>query len=229
MLDDLKKTVYRENLNLVKHGLVLFTWGNVSAFDRQSGLVVIKPSGLSYETMSYKDMVVVDLDGTVREGNCKPSSDTPTHIEIYKAFGAQGVVHTHSEWATIWAQAGKKIPYLGTTHADNFSGDIPVTRKLTEEEILGAYEKETGKVIVETFKHLDPYSIQAVLVNNHGPFTWGDSAEKAVENAAVLEYISKMAYYTLDIDKSATMDETLLNKHFKRKHGASAYYGQTNG
>ena len=226
MLEELKRKVCEENLNLVKHGVVLLTWGNVSAFDRESGLLVIKPSGVPYDTMSPEDMVVVDLDGKVREGKYNPSSDTPTHIEIYKAFGVGGVVHTHSKWATIWAQAGKSIPFFGTTHADNFAGNIPVTRRMTEAEIRGAYEKETGKVIVETFADKDPLEISAVLVHSHGPFTWGATAAKAVENAAVLEYVAEMAFYTLGIDKNASMDRVLLEKHFFRKHGPNAYYGQ---
>ena len=228
MLDELKKQVCDANLKLVQLGLVLFTWGNVSAIDKSEGLVVIKPSGVSYRTMKYTDMTVVDLEGNVVEGAYRPSSDTPTHIEIYKSCDVGAVVHTHSKWATIWAQAGKSVPFLGTTHADNFYGNIPITRALTDNEIKGEYEKKTGNVIMETFrtKNIDPLSIPAVLVNNHGPFTWGDTPEKAVENAAVLEYISEMAYYTLDMNNETKMKLTLLDKHFLRKHGENAYYGQ---
>ena len=178
--------------------------------------------------MKYTDITIIDLDGNVLEGKYRPSSDTPTHIEIYKSFNVGAVVHTHSKWATIWAQAGKSIPCLGTTHADYFYGDIPITRKLKDKEINSSYEKETGKVIIETFKsdNLDPISIPTVLVNNHGPFVWGNSPNKAIENAVVLEYISEMAYYTLNINKKSSMTNTLLNKHYQRKHGNNAYYGQ---
>ena len=228
MLEKLKKQVFEANLKLVELGLVLFTWGNVSAIDRGRGLVVIKPSGVSYQTMKDTDMTVVDLEGNVIEGAYRPSSDTPTHIELYKSFDVGAVVHTHSKWATIWSQAGESIPFLGTTHADNFYGKIPVTRTLTDHEIKDEYEKNTGSVIVETFsaQDVDPLSVPAVFVNNHGPFAWGDTPEKAVENAAVLEYISEMAYYTLDINNESNMKQTLLDKHFLRKHGKNAYYGQ---
>jgi len=228
MLEALKKEVCQANLDLVKTGLVLLTWGNVSAFDKKSGFMVIKPSGVSYDNMNPKDMVVVDMEGNVIEGDYRPSSDTATHIEIYKAFGVGGIVHTHSKWGTIWSQAGVEIPYLGTTHADNFYGNIPCTRALTDEEINGAYEKETGNVIVKTFKdkNIDPNNIPGVVITNHAPFTWGKTAAKAVENAVVLEYVAEMAYYTLDLNDKATMRQTILDKHFLRKHGANAYYGQ---
>jgi L-ribulose-5-phosphate 4-epimerase len=227
MLKDLKKQVCKANLDLVKHGLVLFTWGNVSAIDRKKGLVVIKPSGVSYDNMKAEDMVVVDLDGNVVEGQYKPSSDTATHVVLYKNFkDIGGVVHTHSEWATIWSQSGKPVPALGTTHADYYYGSIPCTRKLTAEEIDAAYEKETGNVIVETFKDLDPNAIPGVLVNNHGPFSWGKDAHEAVHNAVVMEAVSKMAYYTLKINDVPSIDQELLDKHYLRKHGKNAYYGQ---
>ena len=227
MLKKLKKKVCKANLELVKHGLVVFTWGNVSAVDREKSLVVIKPSGLNYDKMKPEDMVVVDLDGNIVEGDYKPSSDTATHLEIYKNFPDIGsVVHTHSEWATIWSQAGQAVPALGTTHADYFYGDIPCTRKLTTPEIEGDYEKETGNVIVEKFHSLDPNAIPGVLVNNHGPFAWGKDADDAVHNAVVMEAVSKMAYFTLNIKRVSRLDQELLDKHFLRKHGKDAYYGQ---
>ena len=228
MLEELKQKVCKSNLDLVRLGLVLFTWGNVSACSWEDEMVVIKPSGIAYEHMTYEDMVVVDLKGNVVEGRYRPSSDTPTHIELYKAFKVGAVVHTHSKWATIWAQSGCGIPLLGTTHADNFCGDIPVTRQLANAEIDGAYEEQTGKVIVETFRKrdIDPNCISAVLVNSHGPFTWGDTPEKAVENSAVLEYIAEMAFFTKGINGVSKMKQELLEKHFNRKHGEGAYYGQ---
>jgi L-ribulose-5-phosphate 4-epimerase len=228
MLEELKERVCRANLSLVGYGLVLFTWGNVSALDPSGKLAVIKPSGVSYDVMKPEDMVVVDLDGRVVEGELNPSSDTPTHLELYKAFGMGGIVHTHSKWATIWSQAGRDVPALGTTHADHFYGGIPVTRCLTDAEIASAYEKKTGTVIIETFRErkIDSQAVSAVLVQNHGPFAWGDTPEKAVENAAVLEYVSEMAYYSLDINDEAQMQQTLLDKHYLRKHGKNAYYGQ---
>jgi len=228
MLEELKERVYQANLLLVEYGLVLFTWGNVSALDTSGELIVIKPSGVAYNKMKPSDMVVVTLDGRVVEGSYTPSTDTPTHLELYKAFGMGGIVHTHSKWATIWAQAGKDIPALGTTHADHFRGAIPVTRSLTNQEIAGGYEKETGAVIVETFKKrgIDPAEVAAALVSNHGPFAWGDSPEKAVENAAVLEYVAEMAYYSLDMNGDAKIEQTLLSKHYLRKHGKDSYYGQ---
>lgn len=227
MLEELKNEVCKANLDLVKHGLVIFTWGNVSAIDRSSGLVVIKPSGVSYETMKAADMVVLDLEGKIVEGNLKPSSDAPTHLELYRNFlNIGGIVHTHSAWATSWAQAGKGIPAIGTTHADYFYGEIPCTRKMTQEEINGAYELETGKVIVDCFKNLDPDMIPGVLVNNHAPFTWGKNADDAVHNAVVLEEVAKMAFRSFTLNPATCMDQVLLNKHFLRKHGKNAYYGQ---
>lgn len=227
MLENLKKSVYKANIDLVKHELVNFTWGNVSAFDREKKLMVIKPSGISYKEMKPDQMVVVDIKGNVVEGKLHPSSDTATHLVLYKNFpGIGAVVHTHSEWATSWAQAGKDIPALGTTHADYFYGDIPCTRKLTEKEIEGDYERETGNVIVETFKKIDPIHIPGVLVHSHGPFTWGINAENAVENAVVLEQIAKVAFNTLLLEKNPEFDKKLLDKHFIRKHGKDAYYGQ---
>ena len=227
MLKNLKKDVCQANLDLVQHGLVLFTWGNVSGIDRKKGLVVIKPSGVSYDNMKPDDMVVVDLDGKVVEGNYKPSSDTATHLVLYRSFSEiGGIVHTHSEWATIWAQSGKPVPALGTTHADYFYGNIPCTRKLTKEEIASAYEVETGNVIVETFQNLDANAVPGILVNNHGPFAWGKDAHDAVHNAVVMEAVCKMAYYTLKINQVPAIDQELLDKHYLRKHGKNAYYGQ---
>jgi L-ribulose-5-phosphate 4-epimerase len=228
MLSELKQSVFEANLDLVRLGLVIFTWGNVSGMDRSQGLVVIKPSGVSYDNMKASDMVVVDLEGNVVEGHLKPSSDTPTHLVLYKAFPyIGGVVHTHSPWATSWAQAGKAIPALGTTHADYFYGPIPCTRKLTEEEISKAYELKTGHVIVETFSKLDPEEVPGVLVNNHAPFSWGKDPHEAVHNAKVLEEVAMMAYHTLQINPSAEIDQFLLDKHYFRKHGKNAYYGQS--
>jgi len=227
MLEKLKESVYKENINLVKHGLVIFTWGNVSAFDREKGLMVIKPSGIPFNEMKPGQMVVVDKKGNVVEGTLNPSSDTATHLILYKNFpGISAVVHTHSEWATSWAQAGKDIPVLGTPHADYFYGDIPCTRKLTKKEIEGDYELETGNVIVETFKKIDPMHIPGVLVHSHGPFTWGINPENAIENAVVLEQIAKVAFNTLLLEKNPEFDKKLLDKHFFRKHGEDAYYGQ---
>lgn len=227
MLEQLKEQVFQANLDLVKHGLVIFTWGNVSGIDRQKRLVVIKPSGVSYEKMKASDMVVVNLDGEVVEGNLKPSSDTPTHLVLYKSFtNIGGVVHTHSEWATSWAQAGKGIPAIGTTHADYFYGEIPCTRKMTKAEIEGEYEKETGVVIVERFAGLEADSIPGVLVNNHGPFSWGKNAADAVHNAVVMEEVAKMSFRSLILNPATTMDQVLLDRHYLRKHGKNAYYGQ---
>lgn len=229
MLSKLKQEVCEANLDLVKYNMVIFTWGNVSGIDRDQNLVVIKPSGVEYKNMKPEDMVVVDFDGNVVEGTLKPSSDTPTHIELYKAFpGIKGVVHTHSPWATIWSQAGKSIPALGTTHADYFYGPIPCTRQMTEEEIQKDYEKETGTVIIERFKDIDPLAIPGVLVNGHAPFAWGKDVHYAVHNAVVLEEVAKMAYHTLNINPSARIDQVLLDKHYLRKHGKNAYYGQSN-
>ena len=226
-LEELKQQVFRANLDLVKHGLVLFTWGNVSAIDREKKLVVIKPSGVSYDNMKAEDMVVVDMDGNRVEGNYKPSSDTATHLELYKAFpDIGGVVHTHSTYATAWAQAGCDIPNIGTTHADYFSDAIPCTRDMTEAEVKGAYEKETGSVIIERFKELDPLHIPGVLVKNHGPFSWGKDADEAVHNAVVMEQVAKMAFISLQVNPQLTMNRLLIEKHFSRKHGPDAYYGQ---
>lgn len=226
-MDALKQKVFQANLDLVKHGLVIFTWGNVSAIDREKGLVVIKPSGVSYETMTAEDMVVVDLDGKVVEGKLKPSSDTATHLALYKAFpNIGGVVHTHSTYATSWAQAGCDIPNIGTTHADYFKDAIPCTRMMTVEEVQSNYELETGNVIVERFKNLDPDHTPGVLVNNHGPFAWGKDADNAVYNAVVMEQVAKMAMFALNINPNLKMNEELIKKHFFRKHGPNAYYGQ---
>lgn len=227
MLETLKQTVFEANLALVRHGLVIFTWGNVSGIDREKGLVVIKPSGVDYDAMQASDMVVVDLDGKVVEGRYKPSSDTPTHVCLYRNFGnIGGVVHTHSEWATSWAQAGCAIPALGTTHADYFYGPIPCTRPMTREEIQGRYEWETGQVIVETFRDINPDHVPGVLVNNHGPFAWGTDAMNAVHNAVVMEEVAKMAHHTLQINSRPGFSQDILDKHFMRKHGPNAYYGQ---
>lgn len=227
MLEKLKEQVFQANIDLVKHGLVVFTWGNVSGIDRERDLVVIKPSGVSYDQMKPKDMVVLNLYGQVVEGNLKPSSDTPTHLVLYRQFlNIGGVVHTHSEWATSWAQAGKGIPAIGTTHADYFFGEIPCTRKMTSIEIESDYELETGRVIVERFKELNPDHIPGVLVNNHGPFSWGTDADNAVHNAVVMEEVAKMTFRSLMLNPEAKMDQALLDKHFLRKHGKDAYYGQ---
>jgi L-ribulose-5-phosphate 4-epimerase len=227
MLEALKEKVFQANLDLVKHGLVIFTWGNVSAIDRESGLVVIKPSGVSYEEMRAKQMVVVDLDGKVVEGTLKPSSDTPTHLVLYNAFpDIGGVVHTHSTYATAWAQAGMDIPIIGTTHADYFAREIPCTRMMTKEEVEGHYELETGHVIVERFKGINPEHVPGVLVCNHGPFSWGKDANEAVHNAVVMEQCAKMAQLALSINPNLKMNELLIKKHFFRKHGPGAYYGQ---
>jgi len=229
MLEALKEEVLQANLDLQKHGLVILTWGNVSGIDRERGLVVIKPSGVSYDDMKPEDMVIVDLDGRQVEGKLRPSSDTPTHIAIYKAFDkVGGVVHTHSAMATSWAQAGRSIPAFGTTHADHFYGQVPCTRKLSKEEIESEYEANTGKVIIETFSGMDPLHVPGVLVNGHGPFSWGKNAHDAVVNAVVLEEVAKMAYYTVALSPEiAPIDKYLLDKHFLRKHGPSAYYGQS--
>ena len=228
MLEALKQEVLEANLLLPKHGLITFTWGNVSGIDRESGMVVIKPSGVSYDGMTVEDMVVVDLQGNVVEGKWKPSSDTPTHLALYRAFPKMGgIVHTHSRWATSFAQAGLPIPAMGTTQGDYFYGDIPCTRKMTPAEIAGEYELETGNVIIETFKDIDPMTIPAVLVHSHGPFTWGTDAMNAVHNAVVLEEVAFVDYHALSMNPSAgRMQQELLDKHYLRKHGANAYYGQ---
>lgn len=233
MLKQLKEQVYKANLELVKRGLVLYTWGNVSGISRNDGLVAIKPSGVNYEELSPDDMVIVDLEGNIVEGSLKPSSDTPTHLELYKAFNQiGGVVHTHSYWATVFSQSGKSINPFGTTHADYFYGEIPCTRKMTASEIEGEYEKETGKVIVDTFKNRDPMSVKAALVFEHGPFTWGKDADDAVFCAVVLEYVAKMAFCTIELKgmaESVPMSGELLDRHYLRKHGKNAYYGQDKG
>jgi L-ribulose-5-phosphate 4-epimerase len=227
MLEQLKQQVFQANLDLVKHGLVIFTWGNVSGVDREKGLVVIKPSGVSYDKMKVSDMVVLNLDGEMVEGSFKPSSDTQTHLVLYRNFtNIGGIVHTHSEWATSWAQSGRGIPAIGTTHADYFYGEIPCTRKMTSAEIKGEYELETGNVIVERFAGLNPDQIPGVLVNNHGPFSWGKNADDAVHNAVVMEEVAKMTFRSLHLNLETTMDQALLDKHFLRKHGKDAYYGQ---
>lgn len=226
-IEELKAAVFQANLDLVEHGLVIFTWGNVSAVDRDKNLVVIKPSGVSYDQMKAEDMVVTDMEGKVVEGKYKPSSDTPTHLELYKAFPAiGGVVHTHSTFATAWAQAGCDIPIIGTTHADYFSDNIPCTRDMTEAEVKGEYEKETGTVIIERFKELNPIHIPGVLVKNHGPFSWGKDPHEAVYNAVVMEQVAKMAFVAGQINPLLTMNQSLIQKHFFRKHGPDAYYGQ---
>ena len=228
MLEQLKNEVTKANLLLPKLGLVSFTWGNVSAIDRETGLVVIKPSGVPYDGMTADDMVVVDLDGKVVEGKWKPSSDTPTHLELYKAFpNIGGVVHTHSRWATTFAQAGMGIPAMGTTQGDYFYGEIPCTRDMTPEEIRGEYEKETGTVIIEAFKDIDPDAVPGVVVKNHGPFAWGKDADEAVHNAAVMEEVAFMDWHAMILNPEAgAMPQVLLDKHYLRKHGANAYYGQ---
>lgn len=228
MLKDLKELVYEANMELPKRGLITYTWGNVSGIDREKGLFVIKPSGVEYDDLKPEDMVVVDLEGNQVEGKYKPSSDTATHLVLYKAFEKLGgVVHTHSPWATSWAQAGRSIPCYGTTHADYFYGTIPCARGLSAEEINGEYEKNTGLVIVETFKGIDPMSVPGVLCSNHGPFTWGKDAKEAVHNAVVLEEVAKMASRTERINPDVLeAPKVLLDKHYLRKHGANAYYGQ---
>ena len=230
MLEELKRQVYEANMLLPKYGLVTFTWGNVSAIDRESGLFVIKPSGVEYESMKPEDMVVMDLNGNRVEGNLRPSSDTPTHLELYKAFPEiGGIVHTHSSYATSWAQAGRSIPCYGTTHADYIYGEVPCVRCLTKEEIDEAYETNTGKLIVSEFKRRkkEIMAVPAVLCKNHGPFTWGKDAKETVHNAVVLEEVAKMAYRTESINsKVEPAPQELQDKHYYRKHGAGAYYGQ---
>ena len=226
-IKELKERVFRANLSLKENNLITLTWGNASEIDRESGLIVIKPSGVDYKEMRAADMVIVDLDGNVIEGNMRPSSDLATHIEIYKGFSkVSAVVHTHSRWATIFAQAGNDIPMLGTTHADTFYGDIPCTRKMRNEEIAGEYEKETGAVIVESFEGLDPTAIPGVLVYSHGPFTWGKDAYEAVKNAIILEEVAMMAWHTIKLNDDIKFQKELADKHYFRKHGKNAYYGQ---
>lgn len=229
MLEQLKQEVLEANLLLPKYGLITFTWGNVSGVDREKGLMVIKPSGVEYDHMTAEDMVVVDIaTGERVEGKWKPSSDTPTHLALYRAFPAMGgIVHTHSRWATTFAQAGRGIPPMGTTQGDYFYGEIPCTRKMTPEEIGGEYELETGNVIIETFKGIDPMTIPAVLVHSHGPFTWGVDAHDAVHNAVVLEEVAFMDWHAMMLEPGkGPMQQELLNKHYLRKHGPGAYYGQ---
>lgn len=229
MLEELKEAVWKANLQLPKLSLVTFTWGNVSGIDRERGLVVIKPSGVEYDAMAPDDMVVVSLETGERvEGRWKPSSDTPTHLVLYRAFpDCGGIVHTHSRWATSFAQAGLGIQPLGTTQGDYFYGEIPCTREMTPAEIAGAYEEETGNVIVETFANKNPAQIPAVLVHSHGPFTWGCDAAEAVHNAAVLEEVAFMNFHSLQLNPDQTrMQQELLDKHYLRKHGKNAYYGQ---
>ncbi|MBT2215997.1 L-ribulose-5-phosphate 4-epimerase [Virgibacillus dakarensis] len=228
MLEDLKQVVLEANLALPKHNLVTFTWGNVSGVSREEELIVIKPSGVPYEKLKRDNMVVVDFNGDVVEGELNPSSDTPTHVVLYKNFpNIGGVVHTHAPWSTSWAQAGKDLPALGTTHADYFYGTIPCTRPMSDEEILGAYERETGNVIVETFNHINPVELPGVLVHSHAPFSWGKDPNQAVHNAVVLEEVAKMAIQTYQINPDVpSINQAILDKHYLRKHGADAYYGQ---
>lgn len=236
MLEELKEKVYRANLQLVEYGLVVLTWGNVSEIDRESGLFVIKPSGVPYDKMTADDMVVMNLKGEKVEGKLNPSSDTPTHLALYNSFdNIGGIVHTHSSWACSWAQAGRDVPAYGTTHADFANGAVPCTRGLTEEEVKGEYELNTGKVIVADFenRNISPDECPAVLVHRHGPFAWGKDAFKAVENALILEEVCKMASRTeriaaMSSDSNIGIEQYLLDKHYQRKHGANAYYGQNN-
>lgn len=235
MLEELKEKVYRANLQLVEYGLVVLTWGNVSAIDREQGLFVIKPSGVPYDTMTADDMVVMDLNGNKVEGRLNPSSDTPTHLELYRSFDdIGGIVHTHSSWACSWAQAGRDIPAYGTTHADFANGAVPCARGLTAEEVGGEYELNTGKVIAEEFEKrgIKPSECPAVLVHRHGPFTWGKDPFKAVENALILEEVAKMASRTERVaaisgSSNIGIEQYLLDKHYQRKHGKNAYYGQS--
>ncbi|MBR5308106.1 MAG: L-ribulose-5-phosphate 4-epimerase [Clostridia bacterium] len=227
MLENIKEKVLRANLLLPKSGLVTLTWGNVSELDRETGYIVIKPSGVSYDEMTAEDMVVVDLDGNKIEGRLNPSSDTPTHLELYRKFPEiGGITHTHSRWATIFSQCGRGIPALGTTHADTFYGEVPCTRMMTPEEIFSEYELNTGKVITELFTSETVMQIPAALVYSHGPFTWGKDGAKSVENAIILEEVAMMAWNTLMMNPDAKIQQELLDKHYLRKHGANAYYGQ---
>lgn len=227
MLDQLKERVFRANIDLVKNGLVIHTWGNVSGRDRESGMVVIKPSGVAYDKMKASDMVVIDVSGKVVDGKRKPSTDTPTHLVLYRAFPEiNGVVHTHSTYATSWAQAGRPIPPFGTTHADHFFGEVPCTRMLNDQEISSEYEENTGKIIIEKIGTNNPLSTPSILVNCHGPFSWGEDAENAVYNAVALEEIARMAFYTILLGKNESVSKSLIDKHYNRKHGKDAYYGQ---
>jgi L-ribulose-5-phosphate 4-epimerase len=227
MLDNLKQSVFQANLDLVKQGLVIHTWGNASGRDNKTGRIVIKPSGVSYELMRPDDMVVLDAEGKLVEGRFKPSTDAPTHLLLYKTYeNIGGIVHTHSTYATSWAQAGKEIPALGTTHADHFYGNVPCTRKLTKKEVEKDYEINTGRVIVERMNNLDPVAVPSVLVHSHGPFCWGSDPDEAVYNAIALEEIARMAFLTILLGKEVPVDKYLLDKHFSRKHGRNAYYGQ---
>ncbi|MCT1904999.1 L-ribulose-5-phosphate 4-epimerase [Oceanobacillus sojae] len=230
MLEQLKEEVFQANLDLLKHGLVKYTWGNASAFDQDSGLFVIKPSGVDYQTMKASDMVIVDLDGKVVEGKLNPSSDTLTHAVLYKRYPEiGGIVHTHSPWATIWAQAGLDIPAMGTTHADTFYGTVPCARFLAQEEIERGYEAETGHVIIDTFekRELDVLAIPAVLLQGHAPFTWGKDVQSAVMNSVVLEEVAKMNLFARQLNSFAKeLPQSILDKHYLRKHGKDAYYGQ---
>ena len=229
MLEILKQKVLDANLALVSHDLVVFTWGNVSERDPETGYIVIKPSGVPYERMTAMQMVVLDEDGRQLDGELKPSSDAPTHLELYRNFNTiGGIVHTHSPWATSWAQAGKSIPVYGTTHADYFNGPVPCTRAMTREEVEEGYEVNTGLLIVETFRHLDYNNMPGVLVQGHGPFTWGTDAKDAVHHAAVLEEVARMAFRTEVLGKKQPVEQYLLDKHYARKHGKDAYYGQDN-
>ena len=224
----LKQAVYDANIALVREGLVKLTWGNASGIDREQGLVVIKPSGVAYDDMTPDDMVVVTLDGEVAGGSLRPSSDTPTHLWLYKSFPlVGGIVHTHSEWATPWAQACREIPCMGTTHADHFYGSVPCTRMLSAKEIAGEYELETGKVIADTFAKRDPMAVPGVLVAEHGPFCWGKSVAEAVKHAIILEEIAKMAFRTVMLGTETGVQKAIMEKHYKRKHGPEAYYGQS--
>lgn len=227
-LKELKEEVFEANIQLVKYNLVTLTWGNVSAIDRNEGLVVIKPSGVDYDKMTAEDMVVIDINGNLIEGKWNPSSDTPTHLELYKAFpNIGGITHTHSNYATIFAQAEMEIPCFGTTHADHFYGNVPITRILTEQEVNEAYEKNTGKVIIERFTNLDPISVPGVLVASHAPFTWGGNVGESVKHSLILERIAEMALGTLSLKSNCEpIEKYVLDKHYNRKHGANAYYGQ---
>jgi len=227
MLEELKISVCKANLDLVKHGLVIHTWGNASGRDRKSGLIVIKPSGVSYSSIKPSDMVVIDMEGRVVEGKYRPSTDAATHIVLYKVFGNAGaVVHTHSTYATAWAQAGSEIPALGTTHADHYYGSVPCTRKLRKSEVEKDYEINTGKVIAERMKNIDPEAVPSVLVHSHGSFTWGSDTDEAVYNAVALEEIARLAFYTVLLGRKEPVDKYLLDKHYGRKHGSNSYYGQ---